>query len=128
MAKRGDIAGAELQLRKSMSDTTEHGAPISPDQVAHAQRILLLYEQGLDDKANGRRDQAVPELTEALDQMESFPTPEFFPLSLHYVPLVELYDSQGDSARVQSLMEKMNSHARRRTGRWAGAGRDNVES
>ena len=108
MAKRGDIAGAELQLRKSMSDTTEHGAPSSPDQVAHVQRILLLYEQGLRDKANGRRDQAIPELTDALDQMESFPTPEFFPLSLQYVPLVELYDSQGDSARVKSLLEKLN--------------------
>ena len=109
MAKRGDIAGAELQLRKSMSDTSEHDAPSSPDHVAHVQRILLLYEQGLRDKATGRSDQAIPELTEALDKMESFLTPEFFPLSLHYVPLVELYDSRGDSARVNSLLEKLNS-------------------
>ena len=40
--------------------------------------------------------------------MERFPS-RVRPLALRYVPLVELYDSKGDSARVKSLLEEINS-------------------
>jgi tetratricopeptide (TPR) repeat protein len=107
MAKRGNVAGAELQLRKSMNESNEHQDQTSPDRRAYVKKTFLLYDQGVGDKASGRVNQAIPEITEALDKMTSFPTPEFFPISLHYIPLVEIYDSQGDSARVKSLLEKL---------------------
>ena len=90
MAKRGDIAGAELQLRKSIDDINKYDMNIWPDRRAYVQKTFLLYDQGIRDKANGRFDQAIPEITDALDKMKSFPMPDVPSLVL------ALYSACGD--------------------------------
>ncbi len=90
MAKRGDIAGAELQLRKSIDDINKYDMNIWPDRRAYVQKTFLLYDQGIRDKANGRLDQAIPEITDALDKMKSFPMPDVPSLVL------ALYSACGD--------------------------------
>jgi tetratricopeptide (TPR) repeat protein len=108
-AKRGDINEAEAQFRKSANEQYENDPHSSPAQGAFVEKIFDLYAKGLRDQASGLTAQAITEITEAIGMMSSYPSPAFGPLALRYVPLAQLYDAQGNSGQVQSLLKKMDS-------------------
>jgi tetratricopeptide (TPR) repeat protein len=109
LAEQGDIAGAELELRKSAAEPEEDNVRISAARLAYVEDTFALYGQGLANQASGRVDQAIKDISEAIERMTSVPSPRFLPLALRYVPLVELYDAKGNSEQVQSLLNKLES-------------------
>ncbi len=109
MAKRGDIDDAEAQFRKSAGEHYEDDPHSSPAQGAFVEKIFDLYAKGLRDQASGLTTQAIAEIIEAIAMMSSYPSPAFGPLALRYVLLAQLYDSQDNSEKVQSVLKKMDS-------------------
>jgi len=112
MARRGDIDGAEAAFRQSASDPAdedEDNAHIPAARRAYIKDADSLYDKGLRDEASGRVDQALAEITEAIDRMKRVPAPEFGPIALRYVPLVALYDAKGNQAQVDSLLKELDS-------------------
>jgi predicted Zn-dependent protease len=64
---------------------------------------------GLRDQMAGRTDQALSELTAGIAMMNSEPSSDFGPLAMRYIPLLQIYDSLGNSRQVQSLMKEVES-------------------
>lgn len=110
LARRGDMDGAVLELEASAK------APLDEDQV-HPARLplvydddgLTLYNRGVADAAAGRTEQAIGEITKAIDMMEKVPVPENGPLALRYIKLAELYDSEGNEAQVEAVLKEVDS-------------------
>ena len=110
LLKSGDIDGAESELRKSANDSADEGEPtISTASRDYIRNALALYHNGVRDQQAGRTDQALSELTGGIAMMNSMPSRNFGPLAMRYIPLLELYDSRGNSRQVQSLMKDVES-------------------
>lgn len=110
LARRGDMDGAVLELEASAK------APPDEDQV-HPSRLplvydddgLTLYNRGVGDAAAGRTEQAIAEISKAIDMMEKVPVPENGPVALRYIKLAELYDSKGNQAQVEAVLKEVDS-------------------
>jgi tetratricopeptide (TPR) repeat protein len=110
LLKSGDVGGAESELRKSAHEPADEGEPaLSAARRDYIRNTLVLYRRGLYDQKAGRTDQALSELTEGIAMMKSVPSRDFGLLAMHYIPLLELYDSRGNSAQVQLLLKEVES-------------------
>ena len=110
LVKSGDVSGAESELRISANDAADEGEPtISAARRDYIQNTLALYNRGVRDQKTGRTDQALSELTEAIALMNGVPFRDFDPLAMRYIPLLELYDSLGNSRQVDSLLKQVDS-------------------
>ena len=109
LLKGGDIGGAESEFRISASAPTDEGEPISAARRDYIQNTLALYSRGVRDQQVGRTDQALSELTEGVAMMSREPSRDFGPLAMRYIPLLELYDSLGNSRQVKSLLKEVDS-------------------
>ena len=110
LAKSGDIGGAESELRIGANNPADEGGPtISAASRDYIRDSLALYRMGLRDQKAGRTDQALSELTAGIAMMNSEPSKDFGPLAMRYIPLLEIYDSLGNSRQVQSLMKEVES-------------------
>jgi tetratricopeptide (TPR) repeat protein len=110
LVKSGDIGGAESELRIGASAPADEGEPtISAARRDYIQNTLALYNRGVRDRKTSRTDQALSELAEAIAQMNSVPFRDFDPLAMRYIPLLELYDSLGNSRQVDSLLKQVDS-------------------
>lgn len=105
LARRGDMAGAVSELGISITSPPDNDEdPTPPTAVS-----VSLYNRGVHDAYTGHTDEAIQEIGEALNTMRHDPAPDDYPLALRYVKLVELYDSQGNHAQVESLLKQLDS-------------------
>jgi tetratricopeptide (TPR) repeat protein len=110
LVKSGDVSGAESELRISANaPADEDESTISAARRDYIQNTLALYNRGVRDQEVGRTDQALSELTQGIAMMKSIPSRDFGPLAMRYIPLVELYDSLGNSRQVKSLLKEVDS-------------------
>jgi len=110
LVKSGDIDGALSELRISANAPPDEGEPkISAARSDYIENALALYKMGDRDQKGGRTEQALSELTESIAMMTSVPSRDFGPLAMRYIPLLELYDSRGDSRRFESLLKEVDS-------------------
>ena len=82
---------------------------VSAARLEYISNALALYHAGLHDQKAGRDDQAIKELTEGIAMMKSAPSRDFSPLAMRYIPLLELYDSLGNSRQVESLLKEVDA-------------------
>jgi tetratricopeptide (TPR) repeat protein len=110
LVKSGDIGGAESEFRISASAPSDEGEPaISAARRDYIQNTLALYHRGVRDQEVGRTDQALSELTEGIAIMNSVPSRDFGPVAMRYIPLLQLYDSLGNSRQVESILKEVDS-------------------
>ena len=110
LLKRGDLGGAESEFRISATEPVDEGDPaVSAARRDYISNTLALYHAGLHDQKAGRDDQAIKELTGGIAMMKSAPSRDFSPLAMRYIPLLELYDSLGNSRQVESLLKEVDA-------------------
>lgn len=110
LARHGDIDGAVSEFQQSLiavkSEDAKHSArpPLPYDP-----KPALLYYEALDDAKAGRTDTAILKLNRALPEMQRVPVPEYGPIAILYIPLAELYESQGNQQQVDAVLKEMDS-------------------
>ncbi len=110
MARRGDIDGAELEFEKSVNDPPDDDEVHPPrPPLAYNHDGVSLYDRGLRDATVERTDQAIGEITQGLEIMKRLPVPDYGPLAMRYIPLAELYDSQGNQEQVEAVLREVDS-------------------
>ena len=106
LARRGDIDGAVSELGNSIAVPPDDDEGLA---TAAEPASVTLYNRGVQAASAGHTELAIREITEALNTMRSNPVADDRPLALRYVKLVELYDSQGNHAQVESLLKQLDS-------------------
>ncbi|MFZ0887707.1 MAG: hypothetical protein WA005_04580 [Candidatus Binataceae bacterium] len=90
----GDLVGAERELRKALS--------LDPSQT-DPRRGKTLYALGVVHAALGRTREAAAEIAQGLNRFPSVPPTDA------YIMLAELYDSNGDRAQSEAVLEYLQT-------------------
>jgi tetratricopeptide (TPR) repeat protein len=110
LLEEGSIDAAESELRLSASSPVNEGEPaIARSLRDYIDETLALYHRGVRDQSAGRTQQARAELTQAIASINRVPAKGFGTPALYYVPLLQLYDSSGDTQDFQSLTKEVES-------------------
>ena len=110
LARRGDVDGAASEFATSMNlPPDDNEVSLTLSRSAHNQDGAALYLKGLSDQRRGLVDQAISEMAKGLELMKRDPVPDYIPLAMRYIPLVELYDSKNNQQQVEAVLKEMDS-------------------